>query len=91
MILKIRSVMHITNERRCIACRNHFLKQELIRISKGENGILVDDKTKVNGRGIYLCKNPTCIDLCVKKKLINKAFSQSVENNIYELILSFKK
>ena len=82
--------MHITYERRCIACRNHFLKQDLIRISKGESGIIIDDKKKVNGRAVYLCKNPSCIDLCVKKKLINKAFSQSVDEEIYNQILNFK-
>lgn len=76
--------MHITNERRCIACRNHFLKKDLVRISKGEKGIIVNDTKKVNGRAVYLCKNPTCLELCKKKRLLNRAFSQNVDEKVYE-------
>lgn len=82
--------MHITNERRCIACRNHFLKQDLIRISKGENGIVVDDKKKINGRAVYLCKSPNCIEMCLKKKLLNRAFSMPVDEEVYNQINNFK-
>ena len=76
--------MHITGERKCIACRNHFLKQDLIRISRGENGILVGDSKKVNGRAIYVCKNNDCIELVCKKKLLNKALSCAVEQSVYD-------
>lgn len=76
--------MHITGERKCIACRNHFLKQELIRISRGESGIIIDDNKKINGRAIYVCKNKECIDLVCKKKLLNKMMSCAVEQEVYD-------
>ena len=81
--------MHITNERRCIACRNHFLKHDLIRISNGINGIVINDTKKINGRAIYLCKNIACLELCKKKKLLNKAFSQNVNEEVYAELTNF--
>ncbi|MBQ8431179.1 MAG: YlxR family protein [Clostridia bacterium] len=75
--------MHITTERRCIACRNHFLKQDLIRISHKDDKTLVGDNQKRRGRGVYVCKNPSCIDLVIKKKLLNRAFSYNVSEEVY--------
>lgn len=75
--------MHITGERRCIACREHFLKDKMLRISKGKNGIIIDDKKKTNGRGIYICKTEKCIETAIKKHLLNRAFSSNIDENIY--------
>ena len=75
--------MHITGERRCIACREHFLKDQMIRISKGQNEILIDDKKKINGRGVYICKTEKCIETTIKKRLLNKAFSSNIDESIY--------
>lgn len=75
--------MHRTFERRCIACRGHFLRNEMLRISKGENGILLNDAKKVNGRGVYICKTKQCIENAIKKRMLNKAFSSNVSEEIY--------
>lgn len=75
--------MHIIGERRCIACREHFLKDKMLRISKGNNGIIIDDKKKTNGRGIYICKTEKCIETAIKKHLLNRAFSSNIDENIY--------
>lgn len=75
--------MHITGERRCIACRNHDLKANMLRISKGANGIILDDKKKINGRGVYLCIKKECIELAIKKKMLNRAFSSNVDDSVY--------
>lgn len=76
--------MHITTERRCIACREHFLKNEMLRISKKDGNIIVNDHKKINGRGVYICRKKSCIELAIKKKLLNKVFSQNVDDKIYE-------
>lgn len=76
--------MKITGERRCIACRMHDLKQNLLRVSNGANGIVLDDRKKINGRGIYICKKKECIELVCKKKLLNKAFSKNIDSQIYD-------
>ncbi len=75
--------MHTTFERRCIACRQHFLKNEMLRISKGQDGIVLDDQKKKNGRGVYVCKNKQCIELAIKKRLLNRAFSSNIPEEIY--------
>ena len=82
--------MHIVGERRCIACRKSDIKSNLIRISKNENEILLcDDKKKV-GRGVYLCKNSECIELCIKKKLLNKAFRANIDEDVYKQLKALK-
>jgi predicted RNA-binding protein YlxR (DUF448 family) len=48
-------------ERTCIACRQVKSKRELIRIVKTTNaGIMVDEKGKQAGRGVYLCRTKKC-------------------------------
>ena len=76
--------MHIKTERQCIACRNRFLRQDLLRISNGNSGVIIDDPKKINGRGIYLCKKNDCINLAIKKKMLNRAFKTEVSNEVYE-------
>ena len=82
--------MHIVGERRCIACRNSFNKSNLIRLSKHENKILINDNKKIVGRGIYICKNEECINLCCKKKLLNKSFRTNIEDSVYQELKNFK-
>ena len=82
--------MHIVGERRCIACRQSYQKKELIRLSKNENNILIDDTKKIVGRGIYLCKKVECIALCCKKKLLNKAFRTNIDEIVYDQLKSYK-
>lgn len=75
--------MHIKTERQCISCRNRFLKKDLIRISNGASGVIINDTKKINGRAVYVCKNEDCINKVCKKKLLNKAFSTAVADEIY--------
>ena len=76
--------MHIKTERQCVACRNRFLKQDLLRISNGDTGVIIDDKKKTNGRGVYICKSTDCINLAKKKKALNRAFKTNISDEIYE-------
>lgn len=75
--------MHITGERRCIACRVHHLKGEMLRISKKDNEVFLNDSKKQVGRGVYVCKSNKCIDLVCKKRLLNKAFSSNINEEVY--------
>lgn len=54
--------------RQCIACREHRLKKELIRVVTTPDGERVIDPTgKMNGRGAYCCNNEKCIEKAIKK------------------------
>jgi len=49
-------------QRRCVGCGEHRPKPELIRVVRTPDGAVLIDRTgKQNGRGAYLCPNPTCL------------------------------
>lgn len=73
--------------RMCIACREMKDKKSLLRIVKSSSGaISLDFKGKASGRGAYICDSPDCIKKCLKKKLLNKAFSSEIPDGVYEYI-----
>ena len=36
--------------------------------------------------GAYICDNPKCVELCIKKRLLNKVFSADIPAEIYTKI-----
>ena len=54
--------------RTCIACRAKKNKHELLRIVKVEENVLIDEKQKINARGIYICPNIKCLERLEKNK-----------------------
>ena len=73
------------SERTCMACRTKAEKGALIRIVKEPNGnICIDETYKVNGRGMYVCKNQECISKAIKSRAVSRAFKKDVGNEIYE-------
>ena len=64
----------------CIACRNRLPKNELLRLTKSEGSVIVDNKRKHSGRGVYVCKN--CVTT-LNSKLLSKVFKTAVcEENL---------
>lgn len=73
--------------RTCISCKSKKNKSELIRIVKNQDGIiLVDSCGRISGRGIYVCKNTSCANLCKAKHLIEKAFRCPIRSDVYDNI-----
>ncbi len=61
-------------QRTCIACRRTDAKRGLIRLVRTPEGrIEVDATGKRNGRGAYLCHNPTCWDAAIKRRALERA------------------
>lgn len=75
--------MHVKQERRCVACRENKHQSEMLRITKINNEFLIDANQKLGGRGAYICKNANCINLTIKKKLLNRSYKQNLDNEIY--------
>ena len=73
--------------RTCIACRANKPKKELIRIVKSGEEIKLDFTGKLNGRGAYICNDKGCVEKLKKQKLLNKAFSMQVSEQVYDEIL----
>lgn len=71
----------------CIACREMKPKAELLRIVRNANGeIEADCSGKAPGRGAYICAAEDCRKKLFGKKLLNKAFSAAVPQEVYEKI-----
>lgn len=71
--------------RMCIGCREMMPKKELIRVVKSPEGSIdIDLKGKAPGRGAYLCRSQACMDKAAKSRLLEKAFEQKIEQEVYD-------
>ncbi len=71
--------------RMCIACRQMKPKKEMYRVTRKREGEVFFDPTgKASGRGAYICGEEACLKVLQDKKLLHKAFSQSVDMAVYE-------
>ncbi len=83
--------MHIKKERRCVACRMSKQQEEMLRIAKINGEYLLDPNYKLGGRGAYICKSNQCINLTIKKRLLNRAFKTNLDSSIYEIIGDYEQ
>ena len=72
-------------ERMCVSCRQMMPKNQLIRIVNTADGVVVDRTGKLNGRGIYLCKNKACLTKALKNKGFVKQYGFSLDAVAQEL------
>lgn len=71
--------------RQCLGCREMKPKKELVRIVRSAEGEVSLDLTgKKPGRGAYICPNPACLTRAFKSRSLEKAFSASIPEEIYE-------
>ena len=79
-------------ERTCMACRCKFEKGNLLRIVKEPNGkISIDESHKVNGRGMYICKNKESIPLLLSLTTISIVEKNPIPKRIgINKIVNFK-
>ena len=75
--------MHTTYERRCVACRQPRLKQNMIRVCRMGEQYIIDTSYKLNGRSAYICKNADCINKTINKKCLNRSFKTDL-SEIYD-------
>ncbi len=73
--------------RTCIACREEKPKRDMLRVVKNNAGeISLDFSGKMAGRGAYLCCSEACVKKLRKYRLLNKAFSCEVPEEVYARI-----
>ena len=74
--------------RMCIACKQMKPKGEMTRVVKNADGEIFPDPTgKAQGRGAYICNDKGCVEKLKKQKLLNRAFSMPVPDQVYDKIL----
>ena len=70
-------------KRKC-RCGEHKPKKELVRIVRDtDGGFSVDLTGKKNGRGAYICKNVSCLQVAQKKHLLERSFSCQIPVAVY--------
>lgn len=73
-------------ERKCQGCLKLFNRDELIKITKLPNGTLkINPNSKELGRSVYLCKNPECLKIFIKKKKLKTALKYSNMDEILKI------
>ncbi|MBE7706675.1 MAG: YlxR family protein [Cyanobacteria bacterium SIG30] len=80
--------------RKCQSCKIDKNRDELIKITKTKEGLLfINPDSNITGRSMYICKNPECINLVIKKKKVAKALKcnnfeiiEKIENELLKLI-----
>ena len=70
--------------RMCVVSREKLPKKELIRIVRTDNGVIIDETGKVNGRGAYVKKDIAVIEKAEKTKVLDKHLEVNVPTEIYE-------
>lgn len=68
--------------RRCIGCRGSFPQNTLIRMSLWNEEIHVSRNGKTPGRGVYLCKNPECIEKARKSNALQRNYKRAIRQII---------
>lgn len=63
--------------RKCIGCGISKPKENLIRISCIGGNLILNLSGKENGRGVYICKDDTCIERAFKNKGLARSLRRS--------------
>ena len=83
--------MHIKQNRRCVACRETKQQNEMLRIARINDEFIIDENHKLGGRGAYVCKDNNCINLTIKKRLLNRSFKANLDVQIYEKLGEYEQ
>lgn len=77
--------------RTCVVTKEKLPKNELIRIVKTDEGIIIDESGKVNGHGCYLKKEESVIKMAQSKKILNRILETEVPDCLFEELLNILK
>ncbi|NOR11167.1 MAG: DUF448 domain-containing protein [Desulfovibrionaceae bacterium] len=74
--------------RTCLGCGLKAPKKTLIRLALQNGQVVVDEKYRLNGRGVYCCNNAHCLALLQKqnKKLVWAFRAQTISWNRDKLL-----
>lgn len=74
-----------TPMRMCMSCREMKPKDDLIRLVSVNGTAIVDEKSKIQARGAYVCKSESCISLLRKKRGVERSLKADAEALYYKL------
>jgi predicted RNA-binding protein YlxR (DUF448 family) len=83
-------IKHIP-ERSCVACRDKRDKKYLIRLVCDSEGVKVDNRGKMPGRGAYLCSKLGCWELGLQQKRLDHALRSKISSENRQFLLEYAK
>lgn len=73
-------------KRKCQGCAKLFEPSELFKITKTKEGeLFFEPNSKILGRSTYVCKNPECIKIFLKKKRLRATLKFNNEKEISKI------
>lgn len=74
--------------RMCVVTREKFEKRELLRIVRTPEGeVMIDETSRMNGKGAYLKKDAEVINKARKNKILDRALEIEVPDSLYDEML----
>ena len=71
-------------QRQCMGCRERKAKKELLRVVRGTDGtVMLDFGGKLNGRGAYICPDPSCLEKARKSKALERSLETEIPQEVY--------
>ena len=61
-------------------------KEDLLRVVKLPQGIVLDNTFKAQGRGAYICKESECIKMARKRRAFERSLSCGVDAGLYDYL-----
>lgn len=83
--------MHVKQIRKCVACGHRKHQSDMIRIARINNEFVIDKTQKIGGRGAYICGDIACVNITIRKKLLNRSFKTNISNEIYEKLGEYEQ
>ena len=72
--------------RKCIGCGISKEKNTLVRIVRTDDGLELDRRSVLPGRGVYVC-SADCLEKAVKKGGFQRSYKCSFEKDQFERII----
>ena len=73
--------------RSCVVTKEKLPKQELLRIVRTTDNLVVADVSgKINGRGAYIKKDIDVLEKAIKSKALERHLEISISDSVYEEI-----
>lgn len=70
-------------QRMCAACRAHGDKADFFRVVKTVEGVALDEKQRMPGRGAYLCRDAACLKKARRGRALTRALGTPVDDGFY--------
>ena len=73
--------------RSCVVTREKLPKQELLRIVKTTDGMVLGDVSgKINARGAYIKKDIAVLEKAIKSKVLERQLETTISDEVYDEI-----